>query len=141
MSVKKLFLFAIIFTLLPGNMCFSENINLDRIIPNEERIVRGTISSEIPQDVPVNRDGFTVERTGDGLYAITFNPAFPTIPTLVCTYQELPGGSLHPRAQIRSVSPTGAIVVTATVTGQNVGPFEDVLINTGSVTFIAAGPR
>ena len=133
--VKKLFLFAVIFMLLTGNTCFSEEVTLTKTMPDEIRIVRDTVESG--SLVLVGKNGFTVTETSLGKYLITFDEAFPATPTVVCTYQEDLTPDLlkyKPQAQLISVSPTGAVVHIVDLPGTT-------YYSMGSFTFIAIGPK
>ena len=129
--VKKLFLFAVIFMLLTGNTCFSEEVTLTKTMPDEIRIVRDTVESG--SLVLVGKNGFTVVQNV-GRYTITFDGAFPVAPTVVCTYQEQPGTDFFPKAQLISVSTTGAVVDIVDLDGT--APYPG-----GSFTFMAVGSR
>jgi len=131
----KILLFTIIFAFLAGNASFSEEIKLTTVIP-EDRIVRGTIDSGIELGVLLDKvkAGFSVEKVLAGTYEIAFKPPFSATPTLACSYQELPGGDINPKVQIVDVNETNAIVVTVNLAGTTP-------MDTGSVTFIAIGPR
>ena len=147
--VKKLFLFAVIFMLLAGNICFSEEIKINTIVPtntNVVRIVRGTVESEgITGPVgTVFGDGFSVVEDHPpgqggvgGKYKITFDEAFPVAPTVVCTYMPTPDANSVPairsvRVQVYEVKTTYAYVFVVDRTGHNV-------VSTGAFTFIAVG--
>lgn len=140
--IKRIFLFAVIFVLFAGNICFSEEITLTTVIsnPRPARIVRGTITSSGTDNIIIG-DGFTAVEQNlpgkGGEYLITFVPAFPisSLPTVVCTYKPIPGAQTGPKAQVVSVTNTNAIIAVVTV----VSPIERK--STGAVEFIAIGPR
>ena len=144
MRTKKLFLFAVIFAFLAGNMCFSEEIKITTIVPNEERIIVGTVSSEMDDGDTVFGDGFSVVEDHPpgqggvgGKYKITFDEAFPVAPTVVCTYMPTPDANSVPairsvRVQVYEVKTTYAYVFVVDRTGHNV-------VSTGAFTFIAVG--
>ena len=129
--LKKVLLFAVIFVLSAGNMCFAEEVTFTTITPNEIRILRDTIESG--NIGVVFKNGFSVEED-NGQYTITFGEEFPVTPTVVCTYQEQPGTDFLPTAQLISVSTTGAVVDIVDLDGTT-------RQSTGSFTFIAIGTR
>ena len=142
--LKKALLFAAIFTLLAGDVCFSQEIRLSTIMPIAEvRIIRGTIFAQVAFENPQPEhlgDGFTVVEGGletdkGGQYLITFNEAFPSgfPPTVVCTYMPTPGATRSVRVQVRAVTETYADVIVIDKTGHN-------FASTGAFTFIAIGP-
>ena len=141
MRTKKLFLFAVIFAFLAGNMCFSEEIKITTIVPNEERIIVGTVSSEMDDGDTVFGDGFSVDYwkslANDWYYTITFLPAFSAVPTVVCTYLLQPAGfDETAKSQIAGYPPTASEITIGVVetTGHD-------YVDKGSLTFIAIGPR
>lgn len=134
MFVKKFFLFIIIFVLLAGNICFSEELTLTTVMSAPPRIVRGIIDSSNPA---AGGDGFNSAEVSPGEYLIDFFPDFPagSLPTLVCIYMPIPGSQTGPKSQVVSVTNTKATVATVTV----INPIGRV--HTGAVAFIAIGSR
>ena len=147
---KKLFLFTVIFALLAGNICLSEEIKLTTIRSSPPRIVRGKIevsAGGVPEITGGN--GFTVTKQEVGEYKITFDEPFSAgpvpPPTVVCTYfptdKTSPPMQTHPWSHVMSVNNQEAVVTTITAGGGNDPSVAKYRTDVGGISFIVVGTR